>query len=70
MTAGVWLNPGATLTIPKTFTMRSMRSKSPSSARKVARIDVAVTRAASRASSNVKLAPTFPLIMSEPAIGP
>ena len=44
MTAGVWLNPGATLTIPKTLTIRSIRSKSPSSACSVARIDNAVTR--------------------------
>ena len=29
MTAGVWLKPGPTFTIPKTLTMRSMRSRSP-----------------------------------------
>ena len=37
ITAGVWLNPGAQLTIPSTFTIRSIRSRSPSSAATVAR---------------------------------
>src|SRR5664280_2615366 len=42
MTAGAWLKPGATLTMPNTLTKRSMRSRSPSSDCKVARIDSAV----------------------------
>jgi hypothetical protein len=44
MTAGVWVNPGATLTMPNTLTSRAMRSSEPSSARSVARMDSVVSR--------------------------
>ena len=48
MTAGVRWKPGATFTMPKTLTIRRTRSRSPSSARRVARIEQAVMRAAAR----------------------
>jgi len=46
MTAGVRLNPGATFTIPNSFTILPIRSRSPSSCSSVAKIDSPVSRAA------------------------
>lgn len=50
--------------------IRSMRSRSPSSASSVAKIDRPVARAASRPYSRLRSRPTLPRIICDPLIGP
>jgi hypothetical protein len=52
MTAAIWLNPGAQLTMPKTFKIDATLSNEPISARSEAKRNNPVARAASRASSS------------------
>jgi hypothetical protein len=61
MTGGVRSNPGAQLTMPSSLTIRTTRSREPSSARRTARICSPVSRAAARAAPRSMSRPTFPV---------